>query len=179
MTNNVVVDMTGISPDPDEFRMVSPAVNKEGKLPRWCTDDGQGAKRNISPPIEWYNIPKETKSLALVVQDIDAPDPSSPLVPWTIWVVADIPPTLKGLPEGFSGKNDKLSGEYEKVVEGNNDDKIPGWRVPMMPNPGHRIEFRLYALDDEVHLGRTVTKERLLDTIQGHVIGEAAFITLH
>ncbi|KAK9668513.1 hypothetical protein RND81_13G065900 [Saponaria officinalis] len=149
--------MTGVSPDPEEFRVVSPA-------------------KNISPPIEWYNIPEGTKSMALVVQDIDAPDPNGPLVPWTIWVVANIPPTLKGLPEGYSGK--AKSEKNESVVEGNNDDKVPGWRVPVMPSPGHRIEFRLYALDDEPHLGKTVTKERLLDAIQGHVIGEAAFITV-
>ncbi|KAL9242585.1 hypothetical protein vseg_016571 [Gypsophila vaccaria] len=176
MRRNVAVD-----PDPEEFRVVVPAVSKEGnKLPRWCTDEGQGARRNISPPVEWYNVPRGTRSMALVVEDIDAPDPNGPLVPWTIWVVANIPPTSKGLPEGFSGKDEVggTTGELEGAVEGNNDEKVPGWRVPMMPTHGHRIEFRLYALDDEPRLGKTVTKERLLDAIQGHVIGEASFIAV-
>lgn len=149
--------MAGVPQDSDDFRMVCPPVNKEdGRLPRKYTDEGQGTKCRMSPPIEWYNVPEGTKSFALVVEDIDAPDPSSPIVPWTIWVVAHIPPTLKGLPEEFSGKSQELGGEYENIVEGNNDDKVPGWRVPTMPSHGHRIEFRLYALDDEVHLGKTV-----------------------
>ncbi|KNA24305.1 hypothetical protein SOVF_016650 [Spinacia oleracea] len=171
---------TNITPDHEEFRIVCPPVNKEdGRLPRKYTDEGQGAKQRTSPPIEWYNVPEGTKSLALVVEDIDAPDPSSPLVPWTIWVVAHIPPTLKGLSEGFSGKQDQeLGDEFGNIAEGNNDDKVPGWRVPTMPSHGHRIEFKLYALDKEIHLGKTVYKERLLDAIEGHVIGEASMIAV-
>ncbi|CAO2820141.1 unnamed protein product [Amaranthus hypochondriacus] len=171
--------MAGVTPDPDEFRIVCPPINKEdGRLSRKYTDEGQGAKRGLSPPVEWYNLPEGTKRLALVVEDIDAPDPSAPLVPWTVWVVGNIPPTVKGLPEGFSGKQQELGGDYAEIVEGNNDEKVPGWRVPMMPSHGHRFEFRLYALDDDVHLGKTVTKERLLDAIENHVIGEASLIAV-
>jgi Raf kinase inhibitor-like YbhB/YbcL family protein len=94
----------------DEFRLVSPAINHEGRLPRKYTWEGQGALKNLSPPLEWYNVPDGTKALALVVQDIDAPDPSGPIVPWTIWVVVNITPTLKRLPEGFSGKEEELGG---------------------------------------------------------------------
>lgn len=137
----------------ESFRLVSPSIDNEGRLPRKYTEEGQGAKKDISPPLEWYNVPDETKSLALVVEDIDAPDPSGPIVPWTIWVVANIPPSLKGLPEGFSGKEEEAGGAYVGVKEGNNDLKVPGWRVPKLPNHGHRVHFRLYALDDELHLG--------------------------
>ncbi|ERN05209.1 hypothetical protein AMTR_s00007p00042900 [Amborella trichopoda] len=49
------------------------------------TGEGQGAKKNISPPVEWYGVPEGTKSLALVIQDIDAPDPNGPIVLWTHW----------------------------------------------------------------------------------------------
>lgn len=139
----------------DEFRLVSPGIDHEGKLPRKYTVEGQGAKRNISPPLQWYNVPEGTKSLALVVQDIDAPDPNGPIVPWTCWVVVNIPPTLKGLPEGFSGKEEK-SGDYAMAKEGNNDLKVPGWAVPKVPSPGHRFEFKLYALDCELHQGNKV-----------------------
>ncbi|KAK4268559.1 hypothetical protein QN277_025201 [Acacia crassicarpa] len=88
----------------EEFRLVSPTISNEGKIPRHYTDEGQGAKRNVSPPLEWYNLPEGTKTLALVVEDIDAPDPEGSIVPWVHWVVVNIPPTVKGLPEGFSGK---------------------------------------------------------------------------
>lgn len=139
----------------DEFRLVSSAINHEGRLSRKYTDEGQGALKNVSPPLEWYNLPEGTESLALVVQDIDAPDPSDPIVPWTCWVVANIPPHLKGLPEGFSGK-EVAGGDYAGIQEGLNDHKVPGWRGPKLPSHGHRFEFRLYAVDTMVHLGHKV-----------------------
>ncbi|CAL5389908.1 unnamed protein product [Camellia sinensis] len=161
----------------DEFRLASPGIDHQGRLPRKYTGDGQGAKKNISPPLEWYNVPEGTKTLALVVQDIDAPDPDGPIVPWTHWVVANISPTLKGLPEGFSGKDEVGGdGEYGGIKEGNNDWKVPGWCGPKLPSPGHRFEFKVYALDDELHLGNKVTKDKLLDAIEGHVLGEGVLI---
>ncbi|CAN4115883.1 unnamed protein product [Withania somnifera] len=162
----------------DEFRLVSPNINHEGKLPRKYTDEGQGAQRNISPPLEWYNLPEGTKSLSLVVQDIDAPDPNGPIVPWVVWVATNIPPTLKGLPEGFSGKGEELGGDYAHVKEGNNDEKVPGWRGPKLPNHGHRFEFKLFALDDELNLGNKVTKDKVLEAVEGHVLGEAVLIAI-
>ncbi|KAI3472818.1 hypothetical protein Pfo_029947 [Paulownia fortunei] len=160
----------------DEFRLVSPHISHEGRLPRQYMGEGQGAKKNISPPLEWYNLPTGTKSLALIVQDIDAPDPDGPIVPWTIWVVVNIPPTVKGLPEGFSGREEEMGGEYAGIKEGNSDLKKPGWQAPKLPTHGHRIEFKLYALDDELDLGNKVTKEKVLEAIKGHVLGEAVLI---
>lgn len=90
------------------------------------------------------------------MEDIDAPDPSGPLVPWTVWVVVDIPPELKGLPEGFSGKDEQIAG----IREGNNDHKIPGWRGPLMPSHDHRFQFKLFALDDNPKLGHTVNPSK-------------------
>ncbi|KAI3910695.1 hypothetical protein MKW92_009641 [Papaver armeniacum] len=128
----------------DEFRLVSSAIAHEGKLPRKYTEEGQGAAKTLSsPPLEWYNVPDGTKSLAIVVQDLDAD-----VIPWTAW------------------------------VEGNNDHKVPGWRVPMLPEPGHRFVFKLYALDDLMHLGHKVTKEKLIDAVEGHVLGEAVLLSI-
>lgn len=141
----------------EKFKFASPAMDHEGRMPRKYTGDGQGAKKDISPPLEWYNVPDGTKSLALIVQDLDAPeDPSGPIVPWTHWVIVNIPPSLKGLPEGFSGKEEDMGGEFSGIKEGHNDYKVPGWRGPMPPTSGHRIEFKLYALDDMLHLGNKV-----------------------
>ncbi|PWA91496.1 UPF0098 protein [Artemisia annua] len=163
----------------DEFRLVSSCINHEGRLPRKYTGEGQGAQKGISPPIEWYNVPNETKSLALIVEDNDATDPNGPLVPWTLWVVINIPPTLKGLPEGFSGKEDHTGDDYASIKEGNNDLKVPGWCCPTMPSTGHRFEFKLYALDDELNLGNKVTKDKVLDAIDGHVLGEAVLTAIY
>lgn len=77
-------------------------------------------------------------------------------MPWTIWVVVNIPPTVKRLPEGFSGKEEEVGGEYAAIKEGNSDLKKPGWQPPKLPSHGHRIEFKLYALDDELNLGNKV-----------------------
>ncbi|CAL1352262.1 unnamed protein product [Linum trigynum] len=166
----------------DEFRLVMPGVSHEGNLPRKYTGEGQGATKNLSPPLEWYNVPEPTKTLALVVQDIDAPDPSGPLVPWTVWVATNIPPAVKRLPEGFSGKGgEELGGgaaDYSAVKEGNNDEKVPGWRPPLVPSHGHRMEFKLYALDTELHLGNKVTKEKVEEAVEGHVLGEAVLICM-
>lgn len=142
----------------DEFRLVLPGIDHEGRLPRKYTKEGQGALKNLSPPVEWYNVPPGTKNLALVVQDIDAPDPKDPIVPFTNWVVVNIPPGVKHLPDGFSGKEEDQMGEkYGGIKEGINDLKVPGWCGPKLPSHGHRFEFKLYALDDELHLGHKVS----------------------
>ncbi|KAF8703783.1 hypothetical protein HU200_031875 [Digitaria exilis] len=158
----------------ESLRLVSPPIAAhEGRLPRQYSAEGQGAKKDMSPPLEWYGVPEGTRSLALVVQDIDA----DAAVPWTHWVVANIPPDTKGLPEGFSGREHGASGAAGPhsggVQEGVNDWKQPGWRGPVPPSHGHRIQFKLYALDDELNLGNKVTKDKLMDAIEGHVLGEA------
>ncbi|KAF6175199.1 hypothetical protein GIB67_007861 [Kingdonia uniflora] len=164
----------------DEFRLTSSAIDHEGRLPRKFTGDGQGALKNISPPLEWYNVPKGTKSLALVVQDIDAPDPLyGTLVPFTHWVVVNIPPSLKSILEGFSGKDEESGAEFVGIKEGNNDFKVPGWCTTRLASHGHRFEFKLYALDDTVHLENKATKEKLLGAIKGHVLGEAVLIAVN
>ncbi|XP_061368229.1 uncharacterized protein LOC133311234 [Gastrolobium bilobum] len=159
----------------NEFILVSPAIDKEGggKLPRYCTQEGLGTKWDISPPLEWHNLPPKTKSLALVVQNINAMDPTGRMVPFTHWVVVNIPVTVKGLPEGLSGKEEELGGEYSRIEEGLNDWNVHVWRGPKMPNYGDRFEFKLYALDYDMHFDNQVTKQKLLEAIAGHVVGEA------
>ncbi|GJM88853.1 hypothetical protein PR202_ga05426 [Eleusine coracana subsp. coracana] len=164
----------------ESLRLVSHQIaSQDGRLPRQYSAEGQGAKKDISPPLEWYGVPEGTKSLALVVQDVDAPDPDRPVVPWTHWVVANIPPDTKGLPEGFSGGGAGAGREFGGLQEGVNDWKQPGWRGPVPPSRGHRIQFRLYALDDEVHLGNKVTADKLMDAIEGHVLGQAELTAVY
>lgn len=68
-----------------EFRLVSSAIAQDGRIPRKFTQEGQGAQHNLSPPLEWYGVPEGTQSLALIVEDIDAPDPAEPIVPFVHW----------------------------------------------------------------------------------------------
>ncbi|KAF0923825.1 hypothetical protein E2562_007688 [Oryza meyeriana var. granulata] len=155
----------------ESLRLVShPIAAHDGRLPRHYTLEGQGAKKDISPPLEWYGVPDGTRSLALVVQDIDAPDPEGPI----------------GLPEGFSGKESTAGRKFGGIQESVNDWKQPGWRGHIPTSRGHHIQLKLYALDDEVHLGNKarhhrvatfelglVTKDKLMEAIEGHVLGEA------
>ncbi|KAI4353405.1 hypothetical protein L6164_002358 [Bauhinia variegata] len=164
-----------------EFKLTSPAISNDGRgtLPRQCTQEGLGTKWNISPPLEWQNVPEKAKTLAVVVQNVDAVDPSGHLVPQTHWVVVNIPATLGGLPEGFSGKEDDpevMSEEFSGIEQGLNDWKVNVWRGPKWPNYEDRIEFKIYALDNDMRFDNTVTKEKLLDAIAGHVVGEAQFM---
>lgn len=143
----------------NEFRLVSPAILDNeggGKLPRHYTQEGLGTKWDISPSLEWHNLPPKTKSLALVVQDVDAVDPTGHKVPLTHWVVVNIPVTVTRLPEGFSGKGEEMGGEYGGIEEGLNDWKVHVWRGPKIPNYGDRFEFRLYGLDLDVHFDNQV-----------------------
>lgn len=141
----------------ETLKLVSPSIGNEGRLPRKYTGDGQGARKDMSPPLEWYGVPEEAQSLALVVEDVDAPvDSDGPGVPWTHWVVVNIPPGLRDLPEGFPGKEEAVGGEYAGIKEGNNDWKVPGWRGPKPPTSGHHIRFKLYALDQTLRLGNKV-----------------------
>lgn len=152
----------------ETLRLASSAIGHEGRLPRKYTGDGQGAVKDVSPPLEWYGVPEAARSLALVVEDVDAPaDADSPVVPWTHWVVVNIPTTVRGLPEGFSGKEEAAGGEHAGIKEGHNDWKVPGWRGPKPPTSGHRISFKLYALDQPLHLGNKV-KKTLINTKIAH-----------
>ncbi|KAF3792395.1 UPF0098 protein [Nymphaea thermarum] len=153
------------------LKLMSPNIENDGRLARKYTQEGQGTQQDISPPLEWYGVPHGTQSLALIVQDIDAPDPSGPIVPWTHWVVVNIPPTLKG-------KEEEKGGDYRGIKEGNNDFKIPGWRGPKLPSYGHRFQFKLYALDEQLHLGNKVTRDKVVEAIQGHVLGEAELMAI-
>ncbi|XP_078435891.1 PEBP (phosphatidylethanolamine-binding protein) family protein [Wolffia australiana] len=153
----------------DTFRLVSPAFHDGQRIPRKYT----GELHDLSPPLEFYGVPGGAASLALVVEDVDAPTPESRLVPWTHWVVVNIAPAAKGFAEGFSGRTEHGDRDHDGAVEGLNDWKQPGWRGPKAPTSGHRYRFRLFALDCVLHLGHKVTKDKLLDAIDGHVIAEA------
>lgn len=163
----------------ETLKLLSPFITHEGKIPRKYRGDGQGTQKDISPPLQWHGVPEGAKTLALVVQDIDAADPSGPIVPWTHWAVVNIPPSLKGPPEGFSGKEEEVSGDYAAIKEGTNDWKVPGWRGPKPPSSSRRYEFKLYALDDYLHLGNKASEYIKLKTygcnlvaILVHLVGQ-------
>src|ERR1700760_3444948 len=100
----------------------------------------QGADK--APPLHWSGVPATAKSLALVVDDPDAPDPRAPKMTWVHWVVYNIPADVNGLPEGAA-----KSGLSQAAKQGLNDWKRAGYGGPCPPVGRHRYFHKLSALD--------------------------------
>ncbi|MDQ2696040.1 MAG: YbhB/YbcL family Raf kinase inhibitor-like protein, partial [Pseudomonadota bacterium] len=106
--------------------LTSPAFAAGGPIPSLYTCDG----RDISPPLEWSGLPQGTQSLALIVDDPDAPDPAAPKTVWVHWVLYNIPPTAAGLAEG-------IATLPAGAREGRNDWRRTGYGGPCPPIGRH------------------------------------------
>ena len=127
--------------------------------------------RDLSPPLSWSGLPSGTKSLALIVDDPDAPDPMAPKMTWVHWVLYNIPVEVKELTE-----NTDMSGLPAGTLEGINDWGRTGYGGPCPPIGRHRYFFKLYALDIMLpDLGQP-KKEELLQVMQNHILGQAELI---
>lgn len=156
-------------------------VSSGGRIPRKYTQDGQGAVKDVSPPLEWYEVPEGTESLAVIMEDPDSPDPADPSPnPFVHWVVVNIPPTMKGLPEGFTVKDhDDDKDEASEILEGGNDFKATGYRGPIPSDSEHRYEFRLYALDTKLKVPKKPSRDRVLEAMDGHILAEALLVATY
>ncbi|HZR81107.1 MAG TPA: YbhB/YbcL family Raf kinase inhibitor-like protein [Candidatus Binatia bacterium] len=149
------------------FALRSPAFPANGEIPTKHTCEGE----DVSPALEWSDVPPSAQSLALVVDDPEAPDPKAPQRVWVHWVVYDVPPSATGLPEGAKG-----SSLPQNAKQGVNDWKRSGYGGPCPPIGRHRYFFKLYALDTALPSLRDPTKSQLEDAMRGHVVGEAQLI---
>ncbi len=132
-----------------------------GLIPRQYTCDGG----DVSPPLIWKNAPAQTRALALIADDPDAPGGT-----WVHWVIYDLPAAANELAEGMA-KGAMLASDAH---QGLNDFGRIGYGGPCPPSgPAHRYFFKLYALDTETGLKPGASKTQLLDTIRGHVLGQA------
>lgn len=123
---------------------------------------------DISPPLRWSHIPPGTKSLALIVDDPDAPDPNAPKMTWVHWLLYNIPPDTNGLAEHMS--TSKLP---TGTKEGKNDWSKLGYGGPCPPIGSHRYFFKLYALDCVLDDLNSPTKSELETAMQGHILKQA------
>jgi Raf kinase inhibitor-like YbhB/YbcL family protein len=149
-----------------EFHVVSPAFPNRAPIPRHYTCDGA----DVSPPLQFQDIPPSARTLVLLVEDPDAPDPRRPVKTWVHWVAYDIPADIRGLAEGAS------KHMPDGARAGLNDWKRTGWGGPCPPAGNHRYFFRVYALDTELGDLGTPTKDELLRAMRGHVVGEAEWM---
>lgn len=145
------------------FSITSPSFTKGGEIPSKHTCEGP----NISPALVWKDIPPGTKSLALIVDDPDAPDPEAPKMTWVHWVLYNIPATAAGLAEKVAVK-DLPAG----TREGTSDYKRGAWGGPCPPIGRHRYFFKLYALDTLLPDLGAPTKDALLKAMEGHVLAQ-------
>lgn len=149
------------------LKLVSGAFGEGESIPRIYTCQGE----DISPPLSWSGVPEGTRSLALIVDDPDAPDPKAPKMTWVHWVLYNLPPDATGLLEGVSPEALPPGTE-----EGRNDWGRTGYGGPCPPIGRHRYFLKLYALDRELEGMNAPTKAQLLNAMEGHVIAQAALV---
>jgi Raf kinase inhibitor-like YbhB/YbcL family protein len=147
--------------------LTSLAFSHEGTIPTDCTCDGQDA----SPELGWAGAPAGTRSLALVVADPDAPDPAAPRMVWVHWVLYNLPADSTRLPAAV-----KPADLPAGTREGLNDWTRTGYGGPCPPVGRHRYFFKLYALDIALADLKQPTKARLLEAMEGHIIGQATLM---
>ena len=142
----------------DAFALESSAFGNAQSIPSRHTCDGE----DVSPPLRWTNVPSGARSLALIVDDPDAPRGV-----FTHWIAWGLDPAAEGLREGEAAPS-----------EGENDFGATGYRGPCPP-PGHgrhRYVFRLYALDAEPELRAGAAKADVERAIEGHVLTTAELV---
>ena len=139
------------------MKIISPAFDPGKSIPTQYTCDGA----NISVPLKWHDVTGETKSLALIMDDPDAP-----MGTWVHWVVYNIPPSMSG----FSENQPKTENLPDSSKQGINSSHKTGYGGPCPPSGIHRYFFKLYALDCMLEESGQRTKKDLLDNMEGHVL---------
>ncbi|HVX93805.1 MAG TPA: YbhB/YbcL family Raf kinase inhibitor-like protein [Polyangia bacterium] len=153
------------------FALTTSSFGSGESIPIAHTADGEG----LSPPLAWADVPRAAKSLALIVEDLDAPSPQGRGLPFTHWVVYNVQPSAPGIPLGASDGGDLPAG----AIEGRNDGGAVGYLPPRPPEGRHRFAFRLLALDRVVSRRPGLTSGELLAAISGHVVAEVALMAFY
>ena len=147
------------------MKLTSPSFRNNERIPSEYTCDGE----DISPELDISEVPKNAKSLALVMDDPDVPRNIRPDGMWVHWVAFNIPPNTRNI-----GKNEEPKG-----IGGNNSWGRTGYGGPCPPDREHRYFFKLYALDNELELEEGSGKKELEEAMKGHVIEKAELIGLY
>jgi Raf kinase inhibitor-like YbhB/YbcL family protein len=138
------------------LELTSTAFAEGGPIPVRYSCDG----KDISPPLVWDDPPEGTQSLALIMDDPDAP-----VGTWDHWIVFNIPTELRKLPEAVSTGD--INATFGKNSWGRND-----YGGPCPPSGTHRYFFKLYALDTTLSLDENADKGQVIVAMDGHVLAE-------
>jgi len=144
------------------MNLSSSAFAQDGAIPKKHTCDGG----DVSPALSWSGVPAQARSLVLIVDDPDAPDPAAPKMTWVHWVLYNIPPSASGLAEGVKALPAGALG-------GLNDWQRAGDGGPCPPVGRHRYFFKLYALDIVLPALERPTKSAIETASQGHILARA------
>jgi Raf kinase inhibitor-like YbhB/YbcL family protein len=142
-----------------ELTVKSPAFQPNNQIPKKYSCDGE----DKNPPLTIDGVPKESKSLALIVDDPDAPHGT-----FDHWVVWDIPPSTTTIAEHSIPGTEGLNGARQK-----------GFMGPCPPSGTHRYFFKVYALDTELKLGAKTTKRELEKAMENHILAKGELIGLY
>lgn len=150
--------------------LTSLSFSHQGLIPERHTCDGKDA----SPELIWTGVPENAKSLVLIVDDPDAPDPQAPKMTWVHWILYNISPTTHKLPEHVTAAELPIG-----TLEGLNDWERSGYGGPCPPIGTHRYFHKLYALDTILPDLNQPTKVILEKAMQGHILAQAELIGLY
>ena len=147
--------------------LISTAFQHNGMIPLRHTCDGL----NVSPQLSWSGVPENTRSLVLIVDDPDAPDPEAPKMTWVHWVLYNIPPETRELPEGITALA-LPSG----TLQGKNDWQKLGYGGPCPPIGTHRYFHQLIALNAVLPDLKSPTKAVLESLIRRYIIDRVELV---
>lgn len=143
------------------MKISSTSFGHEGKIPSKYTCDGE----NINPPLFFSEIPKNAKSLVLIMDDPDVPIYIRRDCTWTHWILFNIPPETTEI-----GTNQQIG------IPGMTTSNKTKYGGPCPPDREHRYYFKLYALDSKLNLKEGATKEEVMNAIKEHIIAEAVLM---
>ncbi|OGI26227.1 MAG: hypothetical protein A3J76_01435 [Candidatus Moranbacteria bacterium RBG_13_45_13] len=144
------------------MKIASPVFENNGNIPEKYTCDGE----EINPPLEFSDVPENTKSLALIVDDPDAPIPGG----FVHWIVFNIKPDIKEIKENAVPEN---------AIQGITSEGKTGYVGPCPPSGIHHYQFKLYALDEMPDLDSSAKREDVEKSMEGHILDQAKLIGLY
>jgi len=148
------------------FELTSSVFAQGEPIPVKYTCDGE----DVSPPLEWGDPPQGTESFALVNDDPDAP-----VGTWDHWILYNLPPEARSLPEAVPSDAELPDGSQH----GQNSWRRLGYGGPCPPSGTHRYFFKLYALDTSLDLASNANKKQLLQAMEGHVLAQAELMGVY
>lgn len=148
------------------IELKSSAFKDGGMIPSQFTCDGD----DISPRLSWDRIPDRAQSIALIMDDPDAPRGT-----WVHWVIYNIPPDSLSLHEDIPADEELSGGAFHGINSWGNT----GYGGPCPPNGIHRYFFKIYALDEKVLTSPGATKQQLEDAMKGHILDEGQLMGMY